>query len=46
MYSISEYRQQPWEHSAAYSKKSGENTSVIAMIDLLITDLNKEMTEA
>merc|ERR1740121_3454244 len=29
----------------AYAKKSGENTGVIAMIDLLIKDLTKEMTE-
>merc|ERR1719330_795203 len=30
----------------AYASKSGENTGVIAMIDLLIKDLDKEMTEA
>jgi len=30
----------------AYARKSGENTGVIAMIDLLIADLAKEMTEA
>merc|ERR1712226_1634766 len=30
----------------AYAKKSGESTGVIAMIDLLIKDLTKEMTEA
>jgi len=30
----------------AYSTKSEENTGVIAMIDLLIKDLQKEMTEA
>merc|ERR1719219_2959980 len=30
----------------AYSKKSGESTSVVAMIDVLIGDLDKEMTEA
>merc|ERR1719346_252707 len=30
----------------AYSKKSGESTGVIAMIDLLIKDLDKELTEA
>jgi len=30
----------------AYATKSGENTGVIAMIDLLIGDLDKEMTEA
>jgi hypothetical protein len=35
----------PPEAVAAYSKKSGENTGVIAMIDLLIGDLDKEMTE-
>merc|ERR1712151_311995 len=29
----------------AYAKKSGESTGVIAMIDLLIKDLTKEMTE-
>lgn len=31
---------------AAYSKKSEENTGVLAMMDLLIADLEKEMTEA
>jgi len=31
---------------AAYASKSGENHGVIAMIDLLIKDLDKEMTEA
>jgi len=31
---------------SAYSKKSEEGTGVIAMIDLLIKDLDKEMTEA
>merc|ERR1719262_412855 len=36
----------PPEAVAAYSKKSEENTGVIAMIDLLIGDLDKEMTEA
>merc|ERR1719445_1589656 len=30
----------------AYASKSEENTGVIAMIDLLIKDLAKEMTEA
>mmetsp|Transcript_45225 Transcript_45225/g.104562 ORF Transcript_45225/g.104562 Transcript_45225/m.104562 type:complete len:719 (+) Transcript_45225:50-2206(+) len=30
----------------AYSKKSEENTGVMAMIDLLIKDLDKEMAEA
>merc|ERR1719293_206686 len=35
----------PPEAVAAYSKKSGESTGVIAMIDLLIGDLDKEMTE-
>jgi chromosome segregation ATPase len=30
----------------AYAKKSGEGTGVIAMIDLLVKDLEKEMTEA
>jgi hypothetical protein len=31
---------------SAYAKKGGESTGVIAMIDLLIKDLEKEMTEA
>jgi hypothetical protein len=30
----------------AYATKSGENNGVIAMMNLLITDLDKEMTEA
>merc|ERR1719284_1513263 len=30
----------------AYSKKSQESTGAIAMIDLLVKDLDKEMTEA
>merc|ERR1739838_308974 len=30
----------------AYATKSGENTGVIAMIDLLVKDLAKEITEA
>merc|ERR1719215_2442917 len=30
----------------AYSKKSGESTGVISMIDLLMADLEKELTEA
>merc|ERR1711920_447022 len=30
----------------AYATKSQENTGVIAMIDLLVADLTKEMTEA
>merc|ERR1712194_32340 len=30
----------------AYAKKSGESTGVISMIDLLISDLEKELTEA
>jgi len=30
----------------AYASKSGESTGVIAMIDLLISDLEKELTEA
>merc|ERR1740130_1713639 len=30
----------------AYSKKTGEHGGVVQMIGLLITDLNKEMTEA
>jgi len=36
----------PPETWGAYQKKSDENTGVIAMIDLLIRDLDKEMTEA
>jgi hypothetical protein len=35
----------PPEAVAAYTKKSDENTGVIGMIDLLIGDLDKEMTE-
>jgi len=36
----------PPEAPGAYKKKSGESTGVIAMIDLLIKDLDKEMTVA
>merc|ERR1719416_371483 len=36
----------PPETWDAYTKKSGENTGVVAMIDLLVADLDKEMTEA
>merc|ERR1712029_998648 len=36
----------PPETWGAYASKSKENTGVIAMIDLLIKDLAKEMTEA
>jgi len=36
----------PPETFGAYSKKSEDNMGVMAMIDLLITDLDKEMTEA
>ena len=36
----------PPETFGAYAKKSGENPGVIAMIDLLIEDLAKEMTKA
>merc|ERR1719272_2934682 len=32
--------------AAAFSKKSGESGGVIAMIDLMVNDLTKEMTEA
>merc|ERR1712060_56708 len=35
----------PPETWGAYAKKSGESTGVVAMIDLLIKDLTKEMTE-
>merc|ERR1719392_656454 len=36
----------PPEAPGAYKKKSGESGGVIAMIDLLVKDLDKEMTEA
>merc|ERR1719458_767543 len=36
----------PPETWGAYSTKSGETTGVISMIDLLIADLQKELTEA
>merc|ERR1712224_1043424 len=36
----------PPETFGAYSKKSEESGGVIAMIDLLVKDLDKEMTEA
>jgi len=36
----------PPETFGAYSKKSAESGGVISMIDLLITDLEKDMTEA
>lgn len=36
----------PPETYDAYATKSQENTGVIAMIDLLVKDLDKEMTEA
>jgi len=36
----------PPETFGAYSKKTDEGTGVIAMIDLLVKDLDKEMTEA
>merc|ERR1740122_558351 len=36
----------PPETWDAYQKKSGETTGVMAMIDLLIKDMDKEMTEA
>merc|ERR1712129_456639 len=36
----------PPETWGAYSTKKSENTGVIAMIDLLVRDLSKEMTEA
>jgi len=36
----------PPETAAAFSKKSEESGGVIAMIDLMIKDLTKEMTEA
>jgi hypothetical protein len=35
----------PPETAGAYQKKSGENSGVIAMINLLVQDLDKEMTE-
>jgi|Transcript_44204 DNA repair exonuclease SbcCD ATPase subunit len=36
----------PPETAAAYAKKSEDSNGVISMIDLLIADLSKEMTEA
>jgi chromosome segregation ATPase len=36
----------PPETAAAFSKKSEESNGVIGMIDLLVADLTKEMTEA
>merc|ERR550532_3338796 len=36
----------PPETWGAYEKKSGESNGVMAMIDLLVKDLDKEMTEA
>ncbi len=36
----------PPESFEAYSKKSEESNGIIAMIDLFIEDLDKEMTEA
>merc|ERR1712146_156361 len=36
----------PPEAPGAYQKKSGESGGVIAMIDLLVKDLDKEMTVA
>jgi len=36
----------PPETFGAYSKKSEESNGVIGMIDLLVADLDKEMTEA
>merc|ERR1712100_746309 len=36
----------PPETAAAFSKKSEQSNGVIAMIDLMIKDLTKEMTEA
>jgi len=36
----------PPEAPGAYKKKSGESTGVIALIDLLVKDLDKEMTVA
>merc|ERR1712151_87395 len=36
----------PPEAPGAYKKKSGENSGVLAMIDLLVQDLDKEMAAA
>ena len=36
----------PPESCKVYSKKSDESNGIIAMIDLLVNDLDKEMTEA
>merc|ERR1719263_2175630 len=51
MSQVSEHRQvdappPPPATAGAFKKKSEESTGVIAMIDLLIADLDKEMTEA
>merc|ERR1712087_1063803 len=35
----------PPETFGAYSKKGGESTGVIAMMDMMIADLDKEITE-
>jgi len=42
----SEARPPPPDAPPAYSKKAEESTGVIAMIDLLVKDLDKEITEA
>merc|ERR1712113_1150616 len=36
----------PPEAPGAYKKKSGENSGVLSMIDLLVQDLDKEMSES
>merc|ERR1712183_1027271 len=35
----------PPETFGAYSKKGGESTGVIAMMDMMVADLDKEITE-
>merc|ERR1712217_847083 len=43
---VSEGGTPPPEAPGAYKKKSGENSGVLAMIDLLVQDLDKEMNES
>jgi len=43
---ISAHKQEPPAAPGAFKKKSEESSGVVAMIDLLIKDLDKELTEA
>jgi len=43
---ISAHKQEPPAAPAAFKKKTEQSSGVIAMIDLLVKDLDKEMTEA